>query len=383
MQTFQQFKQEFSLFEQNVLMLQQNQGAERRETVRYKVIKYREKASEYSKLLRKYKKQENESVGNEIKELHHRLLAINIKLNEISYINYQLDKKMPLERIREFATTLLSCLPLFSFTGLIILFLYLGQNNLESDFFSILSETNGIIFLVIIGIWIGVFHLFIPYWITIAKTESITNPNIINNALNHRMVFIPLYALPVLLFSWVSYIFVSPFWFSVIAAIVWCISSSLFHIIYIQIYKMKDHESKMFMPLFLVIVWYFSFIISTSFFNTFIKSNNTPLVKLELFFSTIGFTQNKPYYFKLSKSFSENIDGNEILELRSKYPKITDNQETHRSPYLYGKIIVDLKDIKILCSVKEENGHHFCHRFSSNDLYKMDWIPDIELQKSE
>lgn len=47
---------------------------------------------------------------------------------------------------------------------------------------------------------------------------------------------------------------------------------------------MKDHESKMFMPLFLVIVWYFSFIISTSFFNTFIKSNNTPLVKLELFF---------------------------------------------------------------------------------------------------
>lgn len=97
MQTFQQFKQEFSLFEQNVLMLQQNQGAERRETVRYKVIKYREKASEYSKLLRKYKKQENESVGNEIKELHHRLLAINIKLNEISYIDYQLDKKCRLK----------------------------------------------------------------------------------------------------------------------------------------------------------------------------------------------------------------------------------------------------------------------------------------------
>ena len=146
MQTFQQFKQEFAQFEQDVLTLQLNQGAENRETVRYKIIKYREKATEYGRLLRIYKKQENESIGNEIKELHHRLLAINIKLNEISYIDYQLDKKMPLERIREFATTLLSCLPLFSFTGLIILFLYLGQNNLESDFFSILSETNGIIF---------------------------------------------------------------------------------------------------------------------------------------------------------------------------------------------------------------------------------------------
>lgn len=378
MQTFQKLKQEFSLFEKNVSTLQQNQGAENRTTVRYKIIKYREKATEYSKLLRKYRKQENGSVGNEIKELQYRLREINVKLNETSYVDYQLDKKMLLERIRELTTTLLSCLPLFSFFGLIILFIYLGQNDLESNFFSILSETNGIIFLVIIGIWIGVFNLFMPYWITIAKIESIANPNIINTPLNYRIFFAPLYTFSVLLFSWISYVLVSPFWFSVIAAVVWCISSSLFHIIYIQLHKMKDHENKIFMPLFLIIVWYLSFIISTSFFNTFIKDNNAPIVKLELFFSTVGFSQNKPYYFKLSKSFSENINNNEILELRKKYPKIIDGKEESQSPYLYGKIIVDLKDIKILCSIKEEDGHYFCHKFSNNDLYRMDWLPDSD-----
>lgn len=55
MQTFQQFKQEFAQFEQDVLTLQFNQETENRESVRYKIIKYREKATEYGRLLRIYK----------------------------------------------------------------------------------------------------------------------------------------------------------------------------------------------------------------------------------------------------------------------------------------------------------------------------------------
>ena len=87
MQTFQQFKQEFAQFEQDVLTLQLNQGAENRETVRYKIIKYREKEVEYERLLRIYKKQEDESVGNEIKILQDRLRETSIKINEIDYID--------------------------------------------------------------------------------------------------------------------------------------------------------------------------------------------------------------------------------------------------------------------------------------------------------
>lgn len=383
MQTFQQFKQEFAQFEQDVLTLQFNQETENRESVRYKIIKYREKATEYGRLLRIYKKQENESVGNEIKNLQDRLQETSIRINEISYIDYRLDRKTLLGNIREVATTLLSCVPLFSFVGLIILFIYLKQNGLEADFFSILLETNGIVFLIIIGIWIGVFHLAIPYWLAITKTEAVINPNVISNILNYKIFFIPVYIFLVLSFSWASYILVSSFLFSVIAAICWCLFSGVFCAIYIQIHKMKNYESKVFMPFLLVLIWYFSFSTSSTIFDAFFKTADVPTVKLELFFSTIGFTQNKYYYFKPNKSFMENIDNNEIAELGKQYPGKQNKQKNFRSKYLYGQMLVDLKDVKILCSIKKENGSRFCHRFSGSDLQRMDWITDEAPKQAE
>ena len=123
MQTFQRFKQEFYLFEQDVSTLQQNQGAERREIVRYKILKYKEKSKEYNKLLQEYRRLEGENIADEIKDMRSRLRTINIKINEINYIDYQLDRKTPIDKIRNFATLLLSLLPFFSFLGIAILFI--------------------------------------------------------------------------------------------------------------------------------------------------------------------------------------------------------------------------------------------------------------------
>ena len=137
------------------------------------------------------------------------------------------------------------------------------------------------------------------------------------------------------------------------------------------------------MPFLLVLIWYFSFSTSSTIFDAFFKTADVPTVKLELFFSTIGFTQNKYYYFKPNKSFMENIDNNEIAELGKQYPGKQNKQKNFRSKYLYGQMLVDLKDVKILCSIKKENGSRFCHRFSGSDLQRMDWITDEAPKQAE
>ena len=79
----------------------------------------------------------------------------------------------------------------------------------------------------------------------------------------------------------------------------------------------------------------------------------------------------------------ENIDNNEIAELGKQYPGKQNKQKNFRSKYLYGQMLVDLKDVKILCSIKKENGSRFCHRFSGSDLQRMDWITDEAPKQAE
>lgn len=387
MQTFQRFKQEFSLFEQDVSTLQQNQGAERREIVRYKILKYKEKSKEYNKLLQEYRRLEGENIADEIKDMRSRLRTINIKINEINYIDYQLDRKTPIDKIRNFATLLLSLLPFFSFLGLAILFIYLKQINLNDSFYIILSETSGIILLIIVVIWISAFHFIFPYYYSLTRKEKIEKSNLANNFIHSKYYFYTTYLLSTFILSFVSYLpLLQPIWLAIIPAFFWMLSSFLFHLIFINIYEFRSHESKMLLPVIILSLWAASIIVTTVAFNTYkdySDDKNAQLVNLEFFFIAAGFTQPRPYYFKLDESFIKNMDNKEIFTLRKQYPIIRDGQEYYHENYLYGRIMVDLKDIKILCSVKEEDGHRFCHKFSSNNLHRMDWIPDIEPQKAE
>ena len=384
MQTFQRFKQEFSLFEQDVSTLQQNQGAERREIVRYKILKYKEKSKEYNKLLQEYRRLEGENIADEIKDMRSRLRTINIKINEINYIDYQLDRKTPIDKIRNFATLLLSLLPFFSFLGIAILFIYLKQINLNDSFYIILSETSGIILLLIVVIWISAFHFIFPYYYSLIRIE---NSNLFNNIIHSKYYFYTTYLLSTFILSLASYLpLLQPMWLAIIPAFFWMLSSLFFHLIFIQIYEAKNHESKMLIPVIILCLWAMSIILTTAAFNTYRDYNdnkNIRLVNLEFFFIAAGFTQPQPYYFKLDESFIKNMDNKEIFTLKKQYPIIRNGQEYYYENYLYGRIMVDLKDIKILCSVKEEDGHRFCHKFSSNNLHRMDWIPDIEPQKAE
>ena len=140
------------------------------------------------------------------------------------------------------------------------------------------------------------------------------------------------------------------------------------------------------MPFVLLLLWVFSTAIITAVFGSYqdySDRKNSHWVNLELFFTTAGFTQSNPYYFKLDESFVKNINNKELSLLRKKYPVIMDGRESYHESYLYGRIMVDLKDIKILCSVKEENGSRFCHRFSGSDLQRMDWITDEAPKQAE
>ena len=387
MQTFQQFKQEFAQFEQDVLTLQLNQGAENRETVRYKIIKYREKEVEYERLLRIYKKQEDESVGNEIKILQDRLRETSIKINEIDYIDSQLDRKKLLDKIHNFTIFLLSCLPFCSFSGLFLLFMYLRQINLNDSFYIILSETSGIIFLLVAGIWLGVSHFFVPYYFSLIRVEVIENPHRMNKIIQNKYRFYTLYLFAVFGFSWFFCIpLLNSLWLPIFPAASWTLFAFLFHVIFMSVYYFKNHEWKILMPFVLLLLWVFSTAIITAVFGSYqdySDRKNGHWVNLELFFTTAGFTQSNPYYFKLDESFVKNINNKELSLLRKKYPVIMDGRESYHESYLYGRIMVDLKDIKILCSVKEENGSRFCHRFSGSDLQRMDWITDEAPKQAE
>jgi membrane protein len=387
MQTFQQFKQEFAQFEQDVLTLQLNQETENRESVRYKIIKYREKASEYYKLLREYRRLEGENAANEIKELQERLQTIRIKINEINYIDSQLDKKTPFDRIRNFATLLLGYLPFFSFLGLSLLFVYLKQIDLNDSFYTILSESSGIIFLLVAAIWISAFNFLIPYYLSFLRMNTTESQSIINKIMQNKYFFYIWYLLSVFVFSCASYIpLLHPLWLSIFPAFSWMIFSFFFHLIFVKVYKLKNHEGKILMPVILFGLWMANIFFVTAAFNTYIdysNNKNSRLVDFELFFTAVGFTQPHPYYFKLDESFVKNINNKELSLLRKKYPVIMDGRESYHESYLYGRIMVDLKDIKILCSVKEENGSRFCHRFSGSDLQRMDWITDEAPKQAE
>ena len=58
--------------------------------------------------------------------------------------------------------------------------MYLRQINLNDSFYIILSETNGIIFLLVADIWLGISHFFIPYYFSLIRAEIIENSNIMN-----------------------------------------------------------------------------------------------------------------------------------------------------------------------------------------------------------
>ena len=126
-------------------------------------------------------------------------------------------------------------------------------------------------------------------------------------------------------------------------------------------YKFKNHEGKILMPVILFGLWVANIFFVTAAFNAYIDYSNN----------------------KNSRLVDFEFNNKELLLLRKKYPVIRDGRESYHESYLYGRIMVDLKDIKILCSVKEENGSRFCHRFSGSDLQRMDWITDEAPKQAE
>ncbi|MFV2029745.1 hypothetical protein [Neisseria sp. S1] len=272
-----------------------------------------------------------------------------------------------------------------------MLWAYLYNIGLGAIFIDIASDISGVWISVVFGLFIFftqfIFPIFIIYSKLIFEDKKIyTGFFKILNFFENSMIWI----LVVLLYIFTF--FVSGFGFAVIfdkdaalvMAAVWVACIIFLQLLYF-LFDRKSENLKILMPILIFFSWY---LVCYLFFNLSNLLGSDHRLRVSAPFELIQFSNDEHSLFMVNKSFFERTgmsdDGLKFLLI--KFSNLKDNRNIKNNQdnlYLYGSLVVNTKNIKILCppdGFDEKNNPirmagskvgTECIRFNASDLQNM------------
>ena len=276
------------------------------------------------------------------------------KINLVENLNENQNKKTNLETMALLATIILGSLPILSFSGLIILYIYLSQLNLDDIFMDVGSDIGGIWFFIAAGIFIVLTQFLFPGYalsygdVFLKEYKSIEKKKGLSKEFLRLGFSLPLLCLYLLgfIFSLLGFsslydeniaFFSAVFWVLVIGGLHWLKSKN----------NKKNHLKK-FLPVIMLLL----FFIPLFSIPKLVKPEAE--MKLEPIARVIRFKQKDYAFFKLNQNFFERtgVAQDDLQFLKQKYQSPSELKRQSNDLYLYGKIWVNAKNIKIFYPAK-------------------------------
>lgn len=367
------------------------------------------------KELRKKLVNKKEEIKEKEKDIKKEVNKLEKDLNGLVLSDSKLYKKSYLENLYFISTIVLGSIPIMSLLGFVLLYFYLKDINASIYFLEIASD-GGIWFSVVVIIFIFISQWMFP-WLILGLQESGSDKygdtsNLFEKIWNFLVdkfatVFLYLFSFSFSLLGFIA--FFGESWLLFPASLLWNLIIFSLSKIYNKSTQINQINSKICFIL-IPFIWIILFSVINWLLSSFDPAKSFKLTNV---FKIIEFNQQNDSWFRVNKSYFDRT-GLTVSDIKIKEKEFTDDKTATysfssdgKSVFLYGKLWVNSKNVKILCppvfeedksgqliidkgkpkisdknpdgqiSDKNPDGRKKCIRFQSEDLQDISGLTEL------